>query len=99
MFVAKATIHMAAAWAFFDMRPQPNTQTPIKVDSRKNAAVASIASGGPKISPTYLAYSAQFMPNWNSMVSPVTTPSEKFTRKSLPQKRAMDRYCASPVRA
>ena len=31
----------------------PNTHTPRKVDSRKNAARPSIASGAPNTSPTY----------------------------------------------
>ena len=54
---------------------QPNTHTPRKVDSRKNAARPSIASGAPKTSPTNLEYSDQSIPNWNSCTSPVTTPT------------------------
>ena len=50
--------------------PQPE-----KVDSRKNAASPSIASGAPKTSPTKREYVDQFMPNWNSWMIPVTTPT------------------------
>ena len=57
----------------------------MNVDSRKNATVASMASGAPKMSPTNFEYSAQFMPNWNSSVMPVTTPTAKFTSMSLLQ--------------
>ena len=56
----------------------------MNVDSRKKATVASIASGAPKMSPTYFEYSAQFMPNWNSRVMPVTTPRVKLIRNSSP---------------
>ncbi len=58
---------------------------PMKVDSRKNASSASIASGAPKTSPTKREYSDQFMPNWNSCTMPVATPIAKLIRKSLPQ--------------
>jgi len=61
----------------------------MKTDSRKKATVASIASGAPKMSPTYREYSAQFMPNWNSSVMPVTMPRAKFIKKSLPQNFAI----------
>ena len=37
-----------------DRRPQPKIQRPMKVDSRKKAIRPSIASGAPKMSPTYL---------------------------------------------
>src|SRR5699024_8312497 len=39
-------------WTFFDRRFQPKTHSPIKVDSIKNANNPSIASDGPKTSPT-----------------------------------------------
>jgi hypothetical protein len=88
---------MDRAWTFFEILFQPNIQSPIKVDSRKKATVASMASGAPKISPTYLEYSAQFMPNWNSMVMPVTIPRAKLMRNSLPQNFVIFRYVSSPV--
>ena len=53
---------------------QPNSHSPRNVDSRKNAASPSIASGAPKTLPTSREYAPQFIPNWNSCTSPVTTP-------------------------
>ena len=47
-----ATIQMDRACTFFETRFQPKIQTPMNVDSRKNATVASMASGAPKMSPT-----------------------------------------------
>ncbi len=41
---------------------------------------------------------AQFVPNWNSIGMPVTTPTAKFRPKILAQKRAARLYCSSPVR-
>lgn len=50
--VASATIQMETAWKVFDTLSQPKIHTPMNTDSRKNARVASMASGAPKISPT-----------------------------------------------
>ena len=37
---------------FGDSRPQPKSQSPRNVDSRKKASSPSMASGAPKMSPT-----------------------------------------------
>ena len=37
------------------------------------------------MSPTYREYSDQFIPNWNSWMIPVTTPTAKESSISLPQ--------------
>ena len=74
-----------ARCAFFGSLSQPKIQSPRKVDSRKKASSASIASGAPKTSPTKREYSDQFIPNWNSWTIPVTTPIAKLIRKSFPQ--------------
>src|ERR1035437_228901 len=70
----------------FDTLFLPNTNTPIKTDSRKNATTPSIARMGPKMSPTILEYDDQLLPNENSMVIPVATPTTKITPKSLARK-------------
>jgi len=49
---AIATSQIASRCAFLGNRSQPNTHTAMNVDSRKNAAVASMASSEPKMSPT-----------------------------------------------
>ena len=77
---------------------QPKIHRPRNVDSRKNAASPSIASGAPKMSPTYSEYADQFIPNWNSWTMPVTTPSAKLIRNSLPKKRVSRSQRSSPVR-
>ncbi len=46
------TSHMHAACSLSGRRPQPKIHSPRKVDSRKKASRASIASGAPKMSPT-----------------------------------------------
>ncbi len=50
--VPRATIHMVSACNRSGSRPQPNIQSPRKVDSRKKASRPSMASGAPKTSPT-----------------------------------------------
>ena len=46
------TAQAEARWAPRGRTFQPNTHSPRKVDSRKNAARPSIASGAPNTSPT-----------------------------------------------
>jgi len=58
----------------------------------------SIASGWPTTAPVRSEKSAQFVPNWNSIGIPVTTPMAKFTAKIRAQKRAARSYSASCVR-
>ena len=81
-----------------DSRSHPKIHKPMKVDSRKNASRPSIASGAPKMSPTNREYALQFMPNWNSCTSPVTTPMAKLMRNNLPQNFVIRLYFRSPVR-
>ena len=47
------TAQMQARCTRLGRRSQPNSQSPRKVDSRKNAASPSIASGAPNTPPTY----------------------------------------------
>ena len=48
-----ATSHTVSRWTSGGSTFQPNTHRPMNVDSRKNAASPSIASGAPNTSPTY----------------------------------------------
>ena len=80
-----------------DNLSQPKIHRPMKVDSMKNASSASRARGAPKMSPTNREYSDQFMPNWNSCTIPVTTPSAKLMRKSLPKNLVSRRYLSRSV--
>jgi hypothetical protein len=50
--LARATSQAVTAWALGESLSQPKCHTPMKVDSRKKAAVASMAKSEPKISPT-----------------------------------------------
>ncbi len=52
MLEATATSQMATQCALGESFFQPKNQTAMKVDSRKNATVASTASKEPKMSPT-----------------------------------------------
>ena len=49
-----ATSQIVARCVRSDSFPQPNSHSPRNVDSRKNAASPSIASGAPNTSPTNL---------------------------------------------
>ncbi len=50
--VPTATIQMQAQCSFLGSLSQPKIHSPMKVDSKKKAISASIASGAPKTSPT-----------------------------------------------
>ena len=47
----------------------------------------SIASVCPMTPPEYFEKFAQFVPNWNSIGMPVTTPTAKFSPKIFAQNR------------
>ncbi len=96
--VPTATAQIEARCSRGGSRSQPKIHKPMKVDSRKNASRPSIASGAPKMSPTKREYALQFMPNWNSCTSPVTTPMAKLIRNSLPQNLVIRLYFGSCVR-
>src|SRR5437867_9390831 len=93
-----ATIQLAKKCVFAETLSQPNTSTARKPDSRKNAKMPSAASAAPKMSPTYREYVAQFVPNWNSIVMPVATPTAKLRAKIFVQNFAAAAYCGSCVR-
>src|SRR6516225_8109735 len=82
---AIATIQMHARCTSRGSRLQPKIHKPMKVDSKKNAARPSIASGAPNTSPTNREYSLQFMPNWNFFTIPGAPPNGKLIRKRLPK--------------
>ena len=90
-FVPMKTAQIVARWIRCGSRSQPKIHSPRNVDSRKNAASPSIASGAPNTSPTKREYSLHAIPNWNSCTMPVATPSAKLIRSSLPQNRVMRR--------
>jgi hypothetical protein len=77
---------------------QPNSHSPRNVDSRKNAARPSIASGAPKMLPTSREYADQFIPNWNSGTRPVTTPIATLITSSVPKNLVSRRYSSHPLR-
>ena len=77
---------------------QPNSHNPRNVDSRKNAASPSMASGAPNTSPTNREYADQSMPNWNSWTSPVTTPTLTLISINVPKNRVSRRSSGSPDR-
>ena len=104
-----ATSQMHARCTRRDSLSHPKTHRPRNVDSRKNAASPSIASGGPKTLPTSREYAPQFIPNSNSCTSPVTTPTATLISSSVPKNRVsrsrsgfLLRYhqvCSSAVRS
>src|SRR3984893_16598074 len=64
-------------------RRSPNRNRPRNADSRKNENTPSMTSGWPMTPPFARENDAQFVPNWNSIGMPVTTPSVKLIPKSL----------------
>src|SRR5690349_14313936 len=58
--VDSATAQIVARWIFLGSLSQPKIHRPRNVDSTKNAASASMASGAPNTSPTKREYSDQF---------------------------------------
>src|SRR5580693_7549125 len=81
-----------------DSLSQPNSHNPRKVDSRKNAASPSIASGAPKMLPTSREYAPQFIPNSNSCTIPVTTPIATLMTSSVPKNLVNRRYSSWRLR-
>ena len=81
-----------------DSLSQPNSHSPRNVDSRKNAARPSIASGAPKMLPTSREYADQFIPNWNSCTRPVTTPIATLMTSSVPKNLVSRRYSSRLLR-
>ena len=77
---------------------QPNSHSPRNVDSRKNAPSPSTASGAPKMLPTSREYAPQFIPNWNSCTSPVTTPIAMLITSSVPKNLVSRRYSSRLLR-
>ncbi len=69
------------------------------MDSRKKEKTPSIASVCPMTPPAASEKRAQFVPNWNSIGMPVTTPIAKLIAKMRVQNRAARSYRSSPVRS
>ena len=93
-----ATAQMVSRWIRRGSLSQPNSHSPRNVDSRKNAARPSIASGAPKTLPTSREYAPQFIPNWNSCTIPVTTPIATLMTSSVPKNRVSRRYSSFLLR-
>ena len=77
----------------------PKRNSPRKLDSRKNAKTPSMASVCPMTPPAYVEKRAQFVPNWNSIGIPVTTPTAKLIANIFPQNLALLLYSSLPVRS
>jgi hypothetical protein len=84
----RKTRKAANQWPRGVRRFSPKRKRPRNEDSRKNEKTPSIASVWPITPPAALANSDQFVPNWNSMGMPVTTPMAKLMPKIFAQKRA-----------
>jgi hypothetical protein len=87
----------ARKWPIRESRFSPNTSSDRNADSRKKAKRPSIASVWPTTFPAYRENRPQFVPNWNSIGIPVTTPTAKLIPKIRIQKRAAS-FQRSPPR-
>ena len=65
----------------------PKSKIPKKVLSNPKANNPSAAKALPKISPTYLEYTDQLVPNSNSIIIPVATPIPKVSANNFIQNR------------
>src|SRR6516165_4410434 len=70
---------------------------PKKLASRKKAVKVSYERSGPWIGPDMRASTLQFVPNWNAMTIPETTPSPNATPKIFSQNSNTRRYAGRPV--
>ncbi len=96
--VPSETAQIVSRWTRRGSLSQPNSHSPRNVDSRKNAARPSIASGAPKMLPTSREYADQFIPNWNSCTRPVTTPIATLMTSSVPKNLVSRRYSSRLLR-
>src|SRR5246127_5945577 len=72
--------------------------TPKKPASSVNAQKVSNDNSGPCIGPDIFDSTLQFVPNWNPITTPDTTPMPKATPKILSQNSKRVRYTGRPVR-
>ena len=80
-------------------RRSPKRKIPRKDDSAKKAKTPSMNSVWPTTGPAYCEKRAQFVPNWNSIGMPVTTPVAKVIAKMRAQNRAASPYSGRPRRS
>ncbi len=83
-----ATMPVANRWMPLGTRPQPRIITPTKPASSMKAIAPSKPRMLPMNWPVNCENGPQFVPNWNSIGMPLTTPTAKFSNSSFAQKRA-----------
>ncbi|GCC44964.1 hypothetical protein chiPu_0029061 [Chiloscyllium punctatum] len=71
---------------------------PKKLASNMKAVNVSYDNSGPWIGPLILDSSLQFVPNWNPITMPDTTPIPNATPNILSQNSKRTRYALRPVR-
>jgi hypothetical protein len=86
------TISALSQWSTGRTRVSPNRNTPMNDDSAKNANTPSMKSVCPTTGPANCEKRAQFVPNWNSIGMPVTTPAAKVIANTRAQNRAQSPY-------
>jgi hypothetical protein len=96
--VPKATTAHDAMCTQSGTRRMPKSMMPRKVASRKNAVSTSYERSGPAMAPTVVMYRGQLVPNWNDIVTPVTTPIAKVSANTLSQSLKVASHAASRVR-
>ena len=71
-------------------RRSPKRNSPRNEDSAKKAKTPSMNRVWPTTGPAKCENLAQFVPNWNSIGMPVTTPAANVTAKMRAQNRAAE---------
>src|ERR1700724_4421918 len=72
-------------------------RTPKKLASNAKAVNVSYESSGPWIGPDILDSTLQFVPNWNAITTPDTTPRPNAIPNILSQNSKRTRYAGRPV--
>src|SRR5690606_16298272 len=97
--VPSVTMQVERKCSRSDTRFQPNSITPRKVASRKNAVSTSKPSSGPITAPARSANTDQLVPIWKLITMPPTTPMPNDPAKIFSQKKYRSFQTVSRVRS
>src|SRR6202171_1670022 len=95
--VPSATIAVENKENHVGTRLRPKMRTPKKLASSMKAVKVSYIRSGPWIGPDILDNTLQFVPNWNAITIPDTTPSPNATPNIFSQNSKITRYTGRPV--
>src|SRR5260370_1790679 len=89
--VPSATIAVENKWNLGGTRLRPKISTPKKLASSIKAVNVSYIRSGPWTGPDIFDNTLQFVPNWNAITIPDTTPNPNATPNIFSQKSKITR--------